>query len=529
MKASGKKAEIQVIDDKLLVEGITVKKTESGERRGELTLVDMCPIASSLVLSFRSIGRIENLVGLESLVKLCLDNNQIKEIINLEHLVNLRWLDLSFNNIQKIQGLKTLKHLEDLSLYSNKVSVIEGLEQCTSLQCLSLGNNKIDSLDQVMRLRQLRSLRMLTLAGNPICEESEYKMIVLAYVDALNYLDYALVGSADISNAKEQYHDDLLDVEEKESVVAEKSSRDKAMTDFLKQLDEAGIIFAHVLFDDMFLDDPDLEKLKHLPGAKELVEVFRTSFKALSDEFIRGAMEKYEKKKKEVRDFESVIEGVRKRDDAESIHLIENFNKSKKQAIANLHKTDGDKQEVMKQLQAELERVADELMSIEIRQVEKFEALVDEFDNRMNDLKNQCLEAQQLFFRAVEELEDKFSTNVRAVATDLIDRLTKEELAEDYLDDEAMALVVDKDASMGTLSGSHDMHIGKILKREDEARATETRRYQELISSFTTNEKARNRDRILQIHDFSKNATASLNKILALEEEDGYDDEPSVF
>lgn len=526
MKSSIKKAEVQVIDDKLLVEGITVKKTESGERRGELTLVDMCPIASSLVLSFRNIGKIENLVGLESLVKLCLDNNQIKEIINLEHLVNLKWLDLSFNSIQKIQGLKNLKQLEDLSLYSNKISIIEGLEHCSSLQCISLGNNKIDSLEQVIRLRQLRSLRMLTLAGNPICEESEYKMTVLAYVDALNYLDYALVDTLEISNAKEQFHDELLDVEEKESVVAEKSSRDKSMSDYLVQLDEAGIIFAHALFDDMFADDPDLEKLKHLPGTKEHIETFRTSFKASSDDFIRNATEKHEAKSKEISDFDSSVQSIRQRDDRESIQLVENFNKSKKAAIADI-RSESHKVEVVKSLQAELDNVGDELLSIEMRQVEKFEVLVDEFENRMNDLKNQCLEMQQMFFRVVEDLEDKFSTSVRGVATDLIDRLAKEELAEDYLDDEAMALVVDKDASMSTLSGSHDMHIGKILKREDEARATETRRYQELLAKYTATEKSRNRDRILQIHDFCKSGMSSLSKLLA-QEEDGYDDEMSV-
>ena len=33
---------------------------------------------------------------------------------------------------------------------------------------------------------------------------------------------------------------------------------------------------------------------------------------------------------------------------------------------------------------------------------------------------------------------------VRAVAIDLIERLAREELAEDYLDDEAMGLVIDK-------------------------------------------------------------------------------------
>ena len=56
---------------------------------------------------------IENLIGFERLVKLCLDNNYIEEITNLSHLTSLRWLDLSFNKIRKIQGLDQLTQLED--------------------------------------------------------------------------------------------------------------------------------------------------------------------------------------------------------------------------------------------------------------------------------------------------------------------------------------------------------------------------------------------------------------------------------
>lgn len=86
-------------------------------------------------------------------------------------------------------------------------------------------------------------------------------------------------------------------------------------------------------------------------------------------------------------------------------------------------------------------KVCDELMSIELRLNEKFDALVDEFENRMVDAKNIALEAQQLFFRVVEELEDKFSNGVRGVCSDMIDRYVREELAEDFLSEEAMALV----------------------------------------------------------------------------------------
>jgi hypothetical protein len=39
---------------------------------------------------------INNLVGLDSLVKLKLDNNKIWKIQNLEHLVNLQWLGTCF-------------------------------------------------------------------------------------------------------------------------------------------------------------------------------------------------------------------------------------------------------------------------------------------------------------------------------------------------------------------------------------------------------------------------------------------------
>ena len=164
-------------------------------------------------------------------------------------------------------------------------------------------------------------------------------------------------------------------------------------------------------------------------------------------------------------------------------------------------------------------------MNIEIRQVEKFEALIDDFENRLNDMKNEALEAQQLFFRGIEDLEEKFSTGIKGVATDLIDRLAREELAEDYLDDEAMGLVMDKETCMGVVSSSHDMHIGRILKKEDESRGGELKRFQERMHRYFSEESARNRDRILQIHDFSRTSKSSLHALLSNDDDEGFDDD----
>jgi len=57
-----------------------------------------------LSFSYRDILGINNLVGLDQLVKLKLDNNKIWKIQNLGHLVNLEWLDLSFNNNREDRG-----------------------------------------------------------------------------------------------------------------------------------------------------------------------------------------------------------------------------------------------------------------------------------------------------------------------------------------------------------------------------------------------------------------------------------------
>ncbi len=112
---------------------------------------------------------------------------------------------------------------------------------------------------------------------------------------------------------------------------------------------------------------------------------------------------------------------------------------------------------------------------------------------------------------------------------DLIERLAREELADEFLDEEGMGLIVDKDTCMTVISASHDGHIGRILKREDEARGTETKRYQDMIGNHNTKERIRNRNRVLEIHEFCMASKTSLSALLSMDEEDGFEeDEPQT-
>ena len=54
---------------------------------------------------------------------------------------------------------------------------------------------------------------------------------------------------------------------------------------------------------------------------------------------------------------------------------------------------------------------------------------------------------------------------------------------------------------------------------------TETKRFQETMSKYLSEESARNRDRVLQVHDFSRSSKSSLHALLSADDEDGLEEE----
>jgi Leucine-rich repeat (LRR) protein len=169
-----------------------------------------------LRLSYQNLLKMDNLVGFDKLVKLQLDNNIIEKIENLSHLTSLTQLDLSFNNISEIAGLDSLTSLTSLSLFSNRITQLGGMDTLSKLQVLSVGNNLLSQLDNIMYLRPFEELQAVNLVGNPFCQEEEYRRYVLAHLKHVKYLDYRLVDQQAVSSAKEQYQDELLELDETE-------------------------------------------------------------------------------------------------------------------------------------------------------------------------------------------------------------------------------------------------------------------------------------------------------------------------
>lgn len=521
--------EIQVIDDDLISAALRDADThiskESSSEVSPTALADMVAEATCLSLSFKNILKIGNLQGFQALGKLCLDNNIIKSIDSLGHLVNLTWLDLSFNCITKINGLEQLERLSDLSLFNNLIDDIEGLESCRKLQCLSLGNNNITALDSIVKLRCFKNLQLLNLEGNPVSKEGEYRMYVLAYLNDLTYLDYSMVVRTETVAAREQYQDELLDVEEKEALEEEKAARENAATRHTSKLRAANLAVVETIFDDMFAEDTEMTKLKHLPGITDIINSFQSEVESASDLFLQTGLVKDQQKLHEIKLFETSVHNLRVQYASESVYMIETFERSKKRRLKEL----GSRQHIehidLEYLRLALGNLSNALMDLEMRQVEQFEDLMGEFETKFTEIKLSCLEGQQSYFRVVEEHENNYTRDLMQLVNELLEKAAKEELPGDIAD-EASSLLIDRDTCMNAITGSHDIHVGRLYKFEDEVKNNEETLCKHAIRKYRDDEHTRSRNRIVELKALEDACANELTDMVTREVDDDIDGDP---
>jgi hypothetical protein len=512
--------DIAVVDEDLIQTALLAVSADAA-REALTPLSELVSQATVLRLSFKNIRKIDNLQGFDNLTTLCLDNNVIDKICNISHLVHLKWLDLSFNSIKKIEGLDTLTSLTDLSLFNNQIDAIGGLHNCTELQCLSLGNNAIVSLDVCQYLRKFKKLHLVNLEGNPVCKEAEYKMMLLAYLPNIKYLDYALIYAIDVATAREQYQDELQEAEENEVVSEEKEKRDAQAAALTQLLDAANLSVIQTIFDEFFAEDTEHTKLQHLPSINEHVDTLRNAIDQLSENFKISGLALQESKDKEVKKFEAALSAMRAKDASTAVTNIEDFSREKKRVFRQIQDTDASSQ-IAIPLMENLDDLYENLMDLEMQQVQKFEEMLGDFEEAFGELKIQCGELCTNYFKSLQEAEENYFNNVTALANELLEKAGKEELDMTQLSEEATNLLVDRDTLMACISGSHDIHVTKGFNAEAACEEREKSRFAQCVNSYQEDAQKRNRSRIMEIFKYKEESKAEIAAIL---EEDVVDDE----
>mmetsp|Transcript_30137 Transcript_30137/g.55076 ORF Transcript_30137/g.55076 Transcript_30137/m.55076 type:complete len:526 (-) Transcript_30137:137-1714(-) len=469
----------------------------------------------TLAFSFKSIAKIQNLKGLNNLTKLQLDNNNIKKIENIGHLTNLTWLDLSFNKLSKIEGLDTLTKLVDLSLFQNQISTIENLDKLVGLNVLSIGNNNLTQLDNVMYLRQFRNLRLVNLAGNPICRDHDYRSYVLSHIKDLTYLDYRRVYAADVQTAQEQHQDEMIELQEREDqqLTDEKAAADHAHHS--KLMAEAHLDGVETLGEDMVREDPEWARLSKVPNLLDSWADIRDKLTTVTEEFKAIVLEAHQRKKAEHAEWLTAVQSALRDRDEIAQKLVTEFERTKKRAARMASGNPGDAENIAMEPKKKLRDLEEQLLELEMDVVEIIEKLVQEFDRAYSEIVDGNKTSFNAHFATVRDLQNGFFNQLTSLALAVFEKYNQESSDLETLADEARAFLQDKDMLMNALQASHDSHLQRIDALEDRLVNKEIKSATEMSMKNAQWAAKRNRDRIAEVINYVE------RNIIDLEEMEG--------
>ncbi|KAN0064339.1 U2 snRNP complex subunit [Thecaphora frezii] len=114
-------------------------------------------------------------------------------------------IDLTDNDIRFLGNFPLLQQLKTLHLGNNLVTRIDSRLAFTipALSTLVLTNNSIQDLGEVANLAKLKSLEYLTLMGNPISREKNYREFVVWKCPSVRVLDFRRVRQQERGLAKQ--------------------------------------------------------------------------------------------------------------------------------------------------------------------------------------------------------------------------------------------------------------------------------------------------------------------------------------
>jgi hypothetical protein len=325
--------------------------------------------------------------------------------------------------------------------------------------------------------------------------------------------------------AREQYQDELLEIEERESIEEAARAKEAELAATSKQLNEANLNIVETLFQGMFDEDSEIGKLKVIPGVIDLIDGFQDNFNGMSEDFKKCGLEKMEMKNVEYNAYSQALLRMRQDNENKAILLTESYKKIEKKFLLSLSTFEIVTESDVEPLKAAARKLNNDLMDLEIQQVEMFDDITNEFDTNFGELRNASVDSHQTYFRSIEELEDSFSEALTNLVTELLEKASNEVLPPD-LSDEAINLLHDRDTVLNHVVGSHDIHVGKLLSKEEEDRSKELEAYNSVIKRERQVEYDRNRHRAMEIQQLLDHSLQIISEYMSekdAEDEDGFD------
>ncbi|XP_075292647.1 dynein regulatory complex subunit 3 [Opisthocomus hoazin] len=515
--------EPNIIDGEMVQKAIEEQCPEDRAKLVKREGIDFKDV-TELQLSFRNILQIDNLWQFENLTKLHLDNNIIEKIEALESLVHLVWLDLSFNNIEIIEGLDTLVKLQDLSLYNNRISKIEHMDTLQELQIFSIGKNNLTTLEDVIYLRRFKNLRTLNLTGNPLCDDEQYTLFVVAHLPDLVYLDFKLVSDTTREVAVLKYWDLTEPLEHEEAQALAQLEENQAKQKELEYHKAAFVEYLNgsFLFDSMYAEDTEAARLAYLPGVAEYLDsgvTYRKEFVSVCENLFDYGLKEYEKREAEVSHFYEGLHEALTANQQEGRKIIldfENRNKRRLDEIQNASSYDIAESK-RAEYKEDIVQLSEALMTLEMLIADQLEELTKDFKRNVADIASTFIENVKGIMTQCRDLENRHHEKLLEISITTLEKSAKNELDEDLPADVRM-LLVDKNTIVNAVNASHGIRLLKINKRESDILSNTYRWQASVTEKAFQNEIDRNRDRVKEIVQYIDSLQEELENIEILEQ-----------
>ena len=118
-----------------------------------------------------------------------LSRELIAQKVKSDRIESIRNLNLWGSNIEDISIIEEMPSLEIVSLSVNKIRTLRPFANLSNLKELYLRRNLITNLNEIKYLVDCQNLTVLWLSENPICDNPNYRAVVICVLPQLQKLD----------------------------------------------------------------------------------------------------------------------------------------------------------------------------------------------------------------------------------------------------------------------------------------------------------------------------------------------------
>ena len=150
----------------------------------------------------------------------------IAQKVKSDRIESIRNLNLWGSNIEDISIIEEMPSLEVVSLSVNKIRTLRPFANLDNLRELYLRRNLISNLNEIKYLTECQNLSVLWLSENPICDNPNYRSVVICVLPQLQKLDDVTITDEERDRAQKKLRGESQDDDDEDEMEDNNNIRD---------------------------------------------------------------------------------------------------------------------------------------------------------------------------------------------------------------------------------------------------------------------------------------------------------------